>query len=117
MRQLSGAVSVRHSSLQLIDAHLRNNDYNLLSLFVCSEVTLNHTKVTLPDTIYPPSECIASIPAKSWLVLALATLFWLFRSIKTIFNGIQYWDIKKFYNTALKINDVSAILKIVLERI
>lgn len=41
------------------------------------------------------------------MILVLASLFWFFRLIKVAYHAVQYWDIKKFYNTALKIADVS----------
>lgn len=43
----------------------------------------------------------------SWIILSIAMLFWQFRTIKVIYHALQYYDIKKFYNSALKIDDVS----------
>ncbi|KAJ6633195.1 Autophagy-related protein 9A [Pseudolycoriella hygida] len=62
-------------------------------------------KITLEDVMYPIGHCISSITAASWIILFLAMLFWQFRTIKVIYHAIQYYDIKKFYNTALKIED------------
>lgn len=74
-----------------------------------SEIELPHgkTKVTLDDVMNPIGECISSITATSWIILFIAMLFWQFRTIKVIYHAVQYYDIKKFYNTALKIDDVS----------
>lgn len=64
------------------------------------------TKITISDSVYTCSECVSSISGWSWLVLTLAILFWVFRLIKVVYHSVQYWDVKKFYNTALKIDDV-----------
>lgn len=57
--------------------------------------------------MYPIGQCTSSITATSWVILFLAMLFWQFRTIKVIYHALQYYDIKKFYNSALKIEDVS----------
>lgn len=64
-------------------------------------------KVTLDDVMYPIGHCVSSITATSWIILFIAMLFWQFRTIKVIYHALQYYDIKKFYNSALKIDDVS----------
>lgn len=54
------------------------------------------------------SECVASFGAFSWIVvIPLSCLYWTFKLIKFLYYIVQYWDIKSFYNTALKIADVS----------
>ncbi|XP_037038233.1 autophagy-related protein 9A isoform X2 [Bradysia coprophila] len=75
--------------------------------YLFREVPLAHnkTKVTLDDVMYPVGECISSITATSWIILFIAMLFWQFRTIKVIYHALQYYDIKKFYNSALKIDD------------
>lgn len=67
------------------------------------------TKVTLDDVTYPLGTCVSSIPAASWVILFLAMLFWQIRTIQVICHVLQYYDIKKFYNSALKIEDVSIL--------
>lgn len=57
--------------------------------------------------MYSLEETISAISGWSWLMLSITVLFWVFRSIKVLYHAIQYWDVKKFYNTALKIADVS----------
>lgn len=71
------------------------------------EGNTNRTKVTLDDVLYTPGQCMETMSFKSWLLLLLAGLYCFFRSIKFCYHAVQFWDIKKFYNTALKIDDVS----------
>lgn len=71
------------------------------------EGNTNRTKVTLNDIFYTSGECMETMSFKSWLLLLLAGLYFFFRVIKCFYHAVQYWDIKKFYNTALKIEDVS----------
>lgn len=81
-----------------------------VSYYICNRDTkIDRTKITIDDSFYPGSECLASISGWSWVVLGLAALFWVFRLIKVVYHAVQYWDIKKFYNTALKIGDVWTI--------
>lgn len=70
----------------------------------------NHTRITIDEVIVPYDACIESIHGFSWLIIFLSTLFWLFRVVRFFYHAVQYYDIKKFFNTALKIDDVSAIL-------
>lgn len=62
-------------------------------------------KVKLSDAMLPPSECVTSLGAIDWLVLTMAGLFWIFRLFKFLCHFVQFWDIKLFFNTALKIAD------------
>lgn len=62
-------------------------------------------KVKLTDAMLAPAECVAELGGISWLVLVLAGLFWTFRVFKFLCNLVQFWDIKSFFNTALKIDD------------
>lgn len=71
----------------------------------------NHTKTTINDVILPVSECVTHFGAFSWLVvIPLSCLYWAFKLIKFLYYIVQYWDIKSFYNVALKIDDVSTAL-------
>ncbi|XP_053660713.1 autophagy-related protein 9A [Anopheles marshallii] len=63
------------------------------------------TKVSLGDAMIGVSECAANLGAFQWLALVLAGLFWTFRLFKFFYQFFQFWDIKMFYNTALKIED------------
>jgi len=38
----------------------------------------------------------------------VAVIFWILRAVKVMYHLFQFWDIKQFFNTALKINDVSS---------
>lgn len=72
-----------------------------------SEEKKDYSKIKITDTLYSLEETISAISGWSWLMLSITVLFWVFRSIKVLYHAIQYWDVKKFYNTALKIADVS----------
>lgn len=66
--------------------------------------------------MYPIGQCTSSISATSWVILFIAMLFWQFRTIKVIYHALQYYDIKKFYNSALKIEDVSVCVCVYYQR-
>ncbi|XP_041767370.1 autophagy-related protein 9A [Anopheles merus] len=63
------------------------------------------SKVSLGDAMIGVSECAANLGAFQWMALVLAGLFWTFRLFKFFYQFFQFWDIKMFYNTALKIED------------
>ncbi|ETN58001.1 autophagy protein 9 [Anopheles darlingi] len=63
------------------------------------------SKVSLSDAMMGVSECAATIGVFQWLALVLAGLFWTFRLFKFFYHFFQFWDIKMFFNTALKIED------------
>lgn len=67
----------------------------------------NHERITLDEAILPYGECIDAITLSGWCVIFLSTLFWVFRLIRFFYHAVQYYDIKKFFNNALKIDDVS----------
>uniref|UniRef100_A0A1L8DUW8 Autophagy-related protein 9 n=1 Tax=Nyssomyia neivai TaxID=330878 RepID=A0A1L8DUW8_9DIPT len=62
-------------------------------------------KVTIPQALLSSSECVATFGAWTWTALTLSALFWFFRLIKFLYHFIQFWDIKQFFNLALKIED------------
>lgn len=62
-------------------------------------------KVKLTDAMLSAGECAAKLGGISWLILVLAGLFWTFRLFKFLCHLVQFWDIKLFFNTALKIDD------------
>jgi hypothetical protein len=66
----------------------------------------NQTKITLADTTYPAAQCVSKFSGSTWIVLSFSLLFWIFRLIKVLYHFVQYYDIKLFFNTALKIDDV-----------
>lgn len=69
----------------------------------------NYTKLSISDTVYPVQECVADLSGLSWSILTIAGIFWIFRIIKVCYHIVQFWDIKMFFNIALKIEDVSTI--------
>ncbi|XP_058062203.1 autophagy-related protein 9A [Anopheles bellator] len=69
------------------------------------KIIANETKVSLGDAMLGVSECAAKLGIFQWLALVLAGLFWTFRLFKFFYQFFQFWDIKMFFNTALKIDD------------
>lgn len=41
----------------------------------------------------------------TWTCILIASIFWLLRVIKVLYHFVQFWDIKSFFNVALKIRD------------
>ncbi|XP_043514678.1 autophagy-related protein 9A isoform X2 [Frieseomelitta varia] len=62
-------------------------------------------KTSISDVILPSSECLASMGLVTWICLLVAAIFWILRLLKVVYHCMQYWDIKLFFNIALKIAD------------
>jgi Autophagy protein ATG9 len=102
---LSTALCQLSSSFQVSFAKKFELEVTFSTFF--SEVSsVNRTKVTLEDIAYPADVCLASFSGYTWLALAFSLLFWIFRLLKVLYHFVNYYDIKKFYNNALKIEDV-----------
>jgi autophagy-related protein 9 len=41
----------------------------------------------------------------TWISILVASIFWFLRLIKVLYHIVQFWDIKSFFNIALKIED------------
>uniref|UniRef100_A0ABK9N763 Autophagy-related protein 9 n=1 Tax=Glossina morsitans morsitans TaxID=37546 RepID=A0ABK9N763_GLOMM len=65
----------------------------------------NHSRVAINDVIYPVDKCLESFGSMTYLILIISALYFFIRTVKFFYNITQYWDIKKFYNTALNIGD------------
>ncbi|CAG2059997.1 unnamed protein product, partial [Timema podura] len=78
-------------------------DYSIL--FRNSPINTSNNKISLSDAVLPPHECVASLGTVTWLCILVAVIFWFLRAIKVMYHLFQFWDIKIFFNTALKIND------------
>ncbi|XP_053697981.1 autophagy-related protein 9A [Sabethes cyaneus] len=65
----------------------------------------SHNKITLADVMQSPAVCVDSLGLFDWVLLAVAIVFWTIRLFKFLFHFAQFWDIKLFFNTALKIDD------------
>ncbi|CAD7087628.1 unnamed protein product [Hermetia illucens] len=65
----------------------------------------NSSKVTIPDVIVPGGECMRSFGALTWFTLIMTGILLFFRLVRVCYHIAQFWDIKKFFNTALKIED------------
>ncbi|XP_047101234.1 autophagy-related protein 9A-like [Schistocerca piceifrons] len=65
----------------------------------------NATKVSLPDAVVVGGECVAQVAPVTWLCLFVAGVFWLLRAVKVAYHLVQFWDIKAFFNSALRIPD------------
>ncbi|XP_033319879.1 autophagy-related protein 9A isoform X1 [Bombus bifarius] len=62
-------------------------------------------KTSISDVILPTSECVASMGLVTWICILVAAIFWILRLVKVLYHCTQFWDIKLFFNTALKIED------------
>ncbi|XP_058809457.1 autophagy-related protein 9A isoform X2 [Phymastichus coffea] len=62
-------------------------------------------KTSIIDAIVSSKECLASMGLFTWICILIANIFWLLRLIKVLYHFVQFWDIKCFFNVALKIND------------
>lgn len=62
-------------------------------------------KTTLMDAIIPADEWLGKVTFTWWFVFFVAVVFWLIRAIRVVYHLFQYWNIKAFFNSALKIND------------
>lgn len=67
-------------------------------------------KVSLGDAVIPSGQCVTSFGFITWMGLCVALIFWLIRVFKVVCHIFQFWDIKCFFNTALKISDVSVLI-------
>lgn len=63
------------------------------------------TKVSLADAVVVGGECVARVAPVTWLCLFVAGVFWLLRAVKVAYHLVQFWDIKAFFNSALRIPD------------
>ncbi|XP_030065880.1 autophagy-related protein 9A isoform X2 [Microcaecilia unicolor] len=83
-------------------------DYDILfanKIVNHSEYPSDHIKITLPNAVLPPSVCSSRIQSNGFLIfiLVIASVFWIHRLIKFIYNICCYWEIHSFYVSALKI--------------
>ncbi|KAJ8871308.1 hypothetical protein PR048_027625 [Dryococelus australis] len=77
-------------------------DYQILF----GDKVINGTsKITFNDAVLSSQECVASFGAITWIGILVAVIFWFLRAVKVVYHLFQFWDIKIFFNTALKIND------------
>lgn len=64
-------------------------------------------KIRLNDVLFSSSQCHQRFTYWTYALIVISVIFWMIRVITIFFHVIQYWDIKQFYNIALKIDDVS----------
>jgi autophagy-related protein 9 len=81
--------------------------YIFLSRDNVNNSSSSHQKISLSDAVLPTHECVASLGALTWVCILVAVIFWILRAIKVMYHLFQFWDIKQFFNAALKIDDVS----------
>ncbi|XP_076756941.1 autophagy-related protein 9 [Xylocopa sonorina] len=78
-------------------------DYSVLFK---DKVTNNTShKTSMNDVVLSTSECVASMGLITWICILVAGIFWILRFVKVLYHCAQFWDIKLFFNTALKIED------------
>nr|XP_033800764.1 autophagy-related protein 9A isoform X2 [Geotrypetes seraphini] len=83
-------------------------DYDILfanKIVNHSEYPSDHIKITLPNAMLPSTVCSTRIQSNGFLIFILVTasVFWIHRLIKFIYNICCYWEIHSFYIGALKI--------------
>lgn len=61
-------------------------------------------KTTIDEAVIPTGQCIHSFDFPITVSLVVALIFWLFRVVKVTYNIFQYFEIRSFYLTALKIS-------------
>lgn len=69
------------------------------------EIKPNITKVTINDVLFTSSQCHDRFTFWTYALIVTAVIFWIFRAITVFFHIIHNWDIKSFFNVALKIDD------------
>jgi autophagy-related protein 9 len=83
-------------------------------LFFFSRDSVNNStvrqKVSLGDAVIPADECVASLGLVTWVCILVAAIFWILRAVKVMYHLFQFWDIKQFFNSALRIHDVSTYI-------
>ncbi|XP_077282174.1 autophagy-related protein 9 [Temnothorax americanus] len=57
------------------------------------------------DAVICMGDCIKSISSFYWSLLVVATIFFVLQFLKVLYHLTQFWEIKMFFNTALKIAD------------
>lgn len=67
----------------------------------------NHPRISLDEVILSYDTCVSAVHPMWWVIIVLSALFWLFRLVRFCYHAVQFYDIKKFFNNALKIDDVS----------
>lgn len=79
-------------------------DNNITRQFFREEIK-NVTKVTIHDVLYSSAQCHDRFTFWTYSLIVVATVFWICRAITVFFHIIHNWDIKSFFNVALKIED------------
>lgn len=59
----------------------------------------------MTDAFLPIQKCSQGVGLITWIFIIIATIFWILRLVKCLYHLAHYWDIKLFFNTALKIED------------
>ncbi|XP_054011794.1 autophagy-related protein 9A isoform X1 [Hylaeus anthracinus] len=78
-------------------------DYSVLFKDKVTNSTSHKTSIN--DAILSTSECTSSMSLVTWICILVAAIFWILRLVKVLYHFTQFWDIKQFFNTALKIDD------------
>lgn len=67
--------------------------------------TNNITKYTINDVIYTSEQCHSRFTLWTYLLLLVSVIFWAIRAITVFFHIIHNYDIQRFMQVALKIDD------------
>ena len=80
---------------------------NALYPFREGDNKIDFSKHTISDVLYDSDQCLASFTLFTWAALTLSGVFLVLRTLRVVHYFVQFYDIKLFYNNALKILDVS----------
>ncbi|KAJ9594868.1 hypothetical protein L9F63_013829 [Diploptera punctata] len=70
-----------------------------------NEKVINKEKISISDALLTWDQCWESFGAVTGICLFVAFVFWLLRVVKVVYHLFHFWEIKQFFNMALKIND------------
>lgn len=79
--------------------------FNSMLIFRDKITNSTSSKTIITDAILPTSECAASMHLGAWICILVAAMFWILRFFIFLYHLTQFWDMKQFFNTELKIDD------------
>ncbi|XP_075212075.1 autophagy-related protein 9 isoform X2 [Lycorma delicatula] len=62
-------------------------------------------KVTLSDAVLSCDQCLSNMGFWTWIIIIFSILVWLYHAVQFLSHAFRYWDLKGFFNVALKISD------------
>ncbi|KAL6430690.1 hypothetical protein ACFW04_006929 [Cataglyphis niger] len=75
------------------------------ALFHCIDYSKIYNGGDISNAIICAGDCVKSISLFYWSLLVVAAIFFILQFVKVFYHLMQFWEIKMFFNTALKIAD------------